>query len=84
VKEPAVILPFTTWTFPPETAATIAVSLAITAILILVVLLLQKELANVATGSRYKKLGQAVNIGIIPLFVAFIVLVASKVIEFLK
>ncbi len=78
------ILPFIPWTTPPEKATTIAVSLAITAILILVVLLLQKEMANIATGSRYKKLGQAVNIGIIPLFVAFIVLVVAKLVEVLR
>ncbi len=78
------ILPFIPWTIPPETAAKLAVTLAITAIFILVVLLLQKEIANIAAGSRYEKLGQAANIGIVPLFIAFIVLVVAKLVEVLR
>jgi hypothetical protein len=48
-------------------------------ILFLIVLLIQKELSSTLSG-RYKKLSQALNIAIVPLFLAFLLIVALKLI----
>ena len=61
------------------TTVAIAGSLAIIGILILLALLIQKEIVTSASGNRYSKLGQALNIGIIPLLIAFVLLVIVKV-----
>jgi len=58
--------------------------LAIIGILILLALLIQKEVVTSASGSRYSKLGQALNIGIIPLLIAFVLLVIVKVSDLLR
>lgn len=71
-------------TITTSTVTTIAGSLAIIGILILLALLIQKEVVTSASGSRYSKLGQALNIGIIPLLIAFVLLVIVKVSDLLR
>lgn len=65
------------------TTVAIAGSLAIIGILILLALLVQKEVVTSASGSRYAKLGQALNIGIIPLLIGFVLIVVVKVADIL-
>lgn len=61
------------------TTVAIAGSLAVIGILILLALLIQKEVVTSESGSRFSKLGQALNIGIIPLLIAFVLIVIVKV-----
>jgi hypothetical protein len=73
----------TTSTVSTVTTAAIAGSVALIGIFVFFALLLQKEVTTTATSSRMKKLGQALNVGIIPLMIAFILIVVTKVMEIL-
>jgi len=53
-------------------------------VLILIALLIQKELASAASDARWKQLGQLLDIGILPLLIAFVLLVAFKTLEILN
>ena len=64
------------------TNAMFAGSLALIGIAILLIFLVQKELATVA-GDRFHNMARILNIGIIPLLFAFILIVASKVLAVL-
>jgi hypothetical protein len=66
------------------TTVALAGSFALIGILILFALLIQKELTTTVAGSRMKKLGQVLNLGIVPLFVAFIFIVVTKVVQMLR
>jgi Na+-driven multidrug efflux pump len=63
---------------------TLAGSFAVIGILVLIVLLLQKELTSTATSEIAKTLSKYLNIGILPLILVFIAVVISKVVENLK
>ena len=65
-----------TWTSSAFTG-----SLALVGILILIALLIQKEFSSVASDARWKQLGQLLDIGILPLLIAFVLLVVFKTIE---
>jgi hypothetical protein len=52
-------------------------------ILMLMALLVQKELATVA-GARFQRVVKILNIGIIPLLVTFVLIVASRVIQVIR
>ncbi len=54
------------------------------AILALLSLMLQKEMVNTVDSNRYRKLSQTLNIGIIPLLIIFVLIVAVKVIDVLR
>lgn len=74
----------TTSTVSTVTTAALAGSVALIGILVLFALLFQKELTTTATGSRMKRLGQALNVGIVPLLIAFILIVVTRVAEFIR
>jgi hypothetical protein len=59
-------------------------SIALIGIFFFFALLVQKEITTTATGSRMKRLGQALNVAILPLLIAFILIVVTKVIEYLR
>ena len=59
-------------------------SLALIAILVLISLLIQKELATAAAGSRLERLNRTLNIGLVPLLFAFILIVALRIADVLK
>lgn len=63
---------------------TLAGSFAIIGILVLLALLIQKELASASTSARARLLNKALNIGITPLLIAFVLITTAKVIEALK
>jgi hypothetical protein len=65
-------------------AVTVAGSLAIFGIVILLGLLVQKELVSAYESKRAANLRNILNIGIIPLLIAFVLVVISKVVEVLK
>jgi hypothetical protein len=74
----------TTSTVTTVTTVAIAGSVALIGICTLLALLVQKELAT-ATESRFARaLSRALNIGIVPLLVSFVLVVAVKVAEALK
>jgi hypothetical protein len=61
----------------------IAGSVALVGIFVFFALLLQKEVTTTASGNRMKKLGQALNVAIIPFLIVFILIVVTSVIKFL-
>jgi hypothetical protein len=52
-------------------------------IVLLLALLLQKELASVA-GDRFQKLVKTLNVGLVPLLLAFVMILVSKVVEVVR
>ena len=74
----------TSSTIETITSSAITGSLALVGVLILIALLIQKELATAASDPRWKQLGQLLDIGILPLLIAFVLLVAFKTIEMLN
>jgi hypothetical protein len=63
---------------------TIAGSVAIIGIIILLFLLIQKELSSASNNERAIRLSKLLNIGIAPLLIAFVLIVVSKVAAILK
>jgi hypothetical protein len=53
-------------------------------ILVLLVRLVQKELSSAAAGTRFEALSKALNIGIVPLMIAFVMVVVARVAEVLR
>ena len=73
----------TTSTVTTVTTAALAGSVALIGVLILFSLLVQKEVASSSENQRMSNLSKYLLIGIIPLLIAFVLLVISKVSEFL-
>ena len=63
---------------------TLAGSFALIGILVLFILLIQKELASATDNPKIKKLGRAVNFAIIPLLIVFFMVVVNQVIKTLQ
>jgi hypothetical protein len=63
---------------------TLAGSFALTGILVLFSLLIQKELATASDNEKLKKLGKVINIAIIPLLIVFVLVVINKVVTTLQ
>jgi hypothetical protein len=74
----------TTSTVSTVTTAALAGSVALIGIMVLLVLLVQKELSSSATGTRYKALSKALNIGIVPLLIAFVLVVVTRIADVLR
>lgn len=74
----------TTSTVSTIATAAIAGSLVLVGIAVFFALLFQKEVTTTMAGSRMKKLGQVLNVGLIPLAFAFVLIVLTKVIEILR
>jgi hypothetical protein len=62
---------------------TIAGSFAAIGVIILLGMLIQKELSSSSDNARSQKLSKALNIGIIPLIIAFVLIIISKVLSIL-
>lgn len=73
----------TTSTVSTVTTVAIAGSVALVGIFILFALLFLKEITSTASGDRMKRLSQTLNMGIIPLLIAFVVLVVTTVVNVL-
>ena len=74
----------TTSTVSTVTTVALAGSLALIAIVVLLILLVQKELASAGSDQRLERLSKVLNIGIVPLLIAFVLIAASKVMEVLR
>jgi hypothetical protein len=62
----------------------LAASMALVGILVLLALLVVKEISSALASSRGNRLITAVNIGIAPLLIAFVLIVISKVMLSIK
>lgn len=69
----------TTSTVSTITTATLAGSLGVIGILVLLALLAQKELTAPFSSEWLRRLNRGLQIGILPLLIAFIVIVLTKV-----
>lgn len=63
---------------------TLAGSLVVVGIIVLLGLLVQKELVSASENDRASRLSKLLNIGIVPLLIAFVLVVVSKVAHVLK
>ena len=74
----------TTTTVSTVTTLAFAGSLALVSILTLLALLVQKELTSASTSRPARVLSRVLTIGIVPLLVVFVSIVAVKVVEALQ
>jgi hypothetical protein len=74
----------TTSTVSTVTTAALAGSVALIGIIVLLTLLVQKELTSATTSKRLLALAQVLNVGIVPLMIAFGLLVAARIAEVLR
>lgn len=78
------VLSITTTTVSTVTStAVFATSLGLIAVLALISFLVARELASVTDAPRLQRFGRGLNVAIIPLLMAFTVIVAAKVVEVL-
>ena len=80
----AVVSTVTTTTISTVTTLSLAGSFALAAIITLLVLLIQKEVTTASRQRVARAFGRVLNIGIIPLLVVFVFIVAVKVVEALR
>ena len=73
----------TTTTVTTVTALGLTGALGIMATLVLITFLVCKELASASAGERAIRWSRVLNVGIVPLLVAFAVIVAGKVAQVL-
>jgi hypothetical protein len=71
----------TTTTVSTVTVYALAGSLALIAILAMIALLVSKDVTSTARSKLAQRVSQALNIGILPLFIVFMVVMVSKVAE---
>ncbi len=63
------------------TTASMVGPIGLIIVLVLLAMLLQKELAVSSSGGTIQRLGRALNVGIIPLAIAFLMIVVVKTVE---
>ncbi len=68
----------TTTTVSTVVSISMATSLGLLAIVVLFILLIQKETLTVSSGDRAKVLSRALNVALVPLLLAFALSVAVK------
>ncbi len=66
------------------TTAAIAGSVELIGVLVLFALLLQKEVTTTSSNRLLRRLGQILNVGIFPLSIAFLLVVISQAIGFMR
>ena len=59
-------------------------SFALIGMLVLVALLVQKELISTSDDNRFRQLSRVMNVGILPLMLAFVLIVSFKIAEALN
>ncbi len=74
----------TTSTVAIVTTTAMAGSLALISILTLLVLLVQREMTVISEERFARVMGQALKVGIVPLLIAFVLIVVVRVVEVLK
>jgi hypothetical protein len=66
------------------TTAALAGSVALIGILVLFGLLLQKEVTTISSNRFLRRLGAALDIGIIPLLIAFILILITQAVNYMR
>lgn len=56
-------------------------SLALVAVVLLLVLLIQKEIVSTTPGGWSRQLSRGLNVGIVPLFMAFVLILGSRLVD---
>ncbi|MBC7227263.1 MAG: hypothetical protein H5T61_08525 [Thermoflexales bacterium] len=74
----------TTSTVMTVTTVAVASSLALIVVMTMFTLLVQKEVAVTARERWMRALDRALNVGVIPLLIAFLTLVAMRIAEILR
>ncbi|MGD2027627.1 MAG: hypothetical protein PVI99_07410 [Anaerolineales bacterium] len=74
----------TTSTISTITTAGLAGSFAFIGVVVLLALLIQKEVASGSASPRLKRLSKVLNISIVPMLIAFILIVIFRVSEVLN
>ncbi len=74
----------TTSTVMTVTTVAVASSLALIVVMTMFTLLVQKEIALTARERWMRALDRALNVGIIPLLIAFLALVAMRIAEIIR
>ena len=74
----------TTSTVSTITTIAMAGSIALIGIFVLLILLIQKEVISSSQRINLQRLSKVLNVGIIPLFVAFFLTVVVKVVQVLQ
>ena len=75
---------FTPAVLTTVTSATLAGSLSLTAILVLLALLAEKELASAVAGGRSRRFAQVLNIAIPPLLLVLLLVLLVRIAEGLR
>jgi hypothetical protein len=73
----------TTTTVSTLTALGVTAALGIVAVIALVALLISKEVVGSTGGPRQQVLARALNVGIVPLLLVFVTVVATRVVQIL-
>jgi hypothetical protein len=71
-------------TLTTSTDFTLTASLGLIVILVLVALLVMKEISSTEDAARQKRLNATINIGLVPLLIVFILIVAVRLMQALK
>ena len=74
----------TTSTVSTATATAVTASLAVIGILVLLALLIQKEIFSSSEKKQALRYSQALNIALPPMVIAFILIVAARVVQVLQ
>lgn len=76
----------TTTTVTTVTTATVAIAagLSLMAILTLLGVLIPKEIISVSDRPKFRALNQALNVVVLPLFIAFVLIAIFKVLEVIR
>ena len=74
----------TTSTVSTITTVALAGSIALIGIFFLLIMLVQKEVSSSADRAKYQRLNRFLNIGIVPLLVAFVLTVFVKIVQVLN
>ena len=74
----------TTSTVSTVTTPSIVGSITLIVILVLFILLVQKEMAISSSSGQTRRLSRTLNVGLIPLLIAFIMIAMVKAVEILR
>ncbi len=74
----------TTTTVTTVTTMALTGTFALVCVFLLLTLVIQKELTSTTRDRRLLKLGKALTIGIVPLLIAFALIVATKVADVIR
>ncbi len=78
------LLTVTTSTTTATATSEAIASFGMVAVIALIALLTIQELASASEGPRFRRFGQALNVGVIPLLMVFAAIVVTTIVEILR